>query len=119
MTNPTNPDKLIPSEPGIVTPRLSPAQAEQVDEQAKPAVKSPAQAERDDEAVKSPLRMKQVVAAVAVGFLAVVVALLVDWLLFRPANADAWADVIRSTALALAFMAAVPAGYVGCQFGQR
>jgi len=50
--------------------------------------------------------------AVAVGLLAVVLAVFADWLLFRPANADAWADVIRSTALALAFMAAVPAGYV-------
>ena len=46
------------------------------------------------------------------GFLAVVLAVLVDWLLFRPADPGAWADVIRSTALALAFMAAVPAGYV-------
>jgi len=52
------------------------------------------------------------VATVAVGFLALALALLADWLILQPADHGAWADVVRSTVLALGLIGAVPAGYV-------
>ena len=58
------------------------------------------------------LGTRHVVATVAVGLLALAVALVADWLILQPADHGAWADVVRSTVLALGLIGAVPAGYV-------
>ena len=38
-------------------------------------------------------------------------ALMADWLILQPADHSAWADVVRSTVLALGLIGAVPADY--------
>jgi len=58
------------------------------------------------------LGTRHVVATVAVGFLALALALVADWMILQPADHGAWADVVRSTVLALGLIGAVPAGYV-------
>src|SRR6476661_3503817 len=57
------------------------------------------------------LRIRHVV-AVVVGLLALGLAQLVDWVFFQSADHNVWADVVRSTVLALGLLGAVPAGYV-------
>jgi len=56
--------------------------------------------------------MRHVLAAVAVGLLVLGLALVADWLFLQPTDHEAWADVVRSTVLALGLLGAVPAGYV-------
>jgi len=58
------------------------------------------------------LGTRHVVATVVVGSLALALALLGDWLILQPADHGAWADVVRSTVLALGLIGAVPAAYV-------
>jgi hypothetical protein len=89
---------MVPSiSPVPVTPRSELARAEQVDKSS---------------VTPQPLSMRHVVAAVVVGLLALGLALLVDWVFFQSADHDVWADVVRSTVLALGLLGAVPAGYV-------
>ena len=56
--------------------------------------------------------MRHVLIAVVVGILAVALAVLADWLIFQPADHAAWADIVRTTVVALGLIGAVPAGYV-------